>query len=90
MRDSLRAAGLTPLDGESAIVPIIVGETALAIDMSRQLLDRGVYVTGFGYQVVPEGTARIRVQVSAALTEAQIATAVQAIAAVASGAEVAS
>ena len=45
-----------------------------AIEMSRQLLDRGVYVTGFGYPVVPEGTARVRVQVSAALTGAQIDT----------------
>ncbi len=90
MRDSLRAAGLDPLDGESAIVPIIVGETALAIEMSRALLDRGVYVTGFGYPVVPEGTARIRVQVSAALTEAQIATAVAAIAEVAAEAGVTS
>jgi glycine C-acetyltransferase len=80
MRSSLREAGLSPLDGESAIVPIIVGETSLAIEISRKLLDRGVYVTGFGYPVVPEGTARIRVQVSAALTEAQIATAVEAIA----------
>jgi glycine C-acetyltransferase len=90
MRDGLRAAGLDPLDGESAIVPIIVGETAAAIDMSRRLLDRGVYVTGFGYPVVPEGTARIRVQVSAALDEAQIETAVAAIAAVASEAGVTS
>jgi glycine C-acetyltransferase len=84
MRNGLRAAGLEPLDGESAIVPIIVGETAAAIDMSRRLLDRGVYVTGFGYPVVPEGTARIRVQVSAALAEAQIQTAIAAIAEVAS------
>ena len=90
MRDSLRAAGLSPLDGESAIVPIIVGETALAIEISRRLLDRGVYVTGFGYPVVPEGTARIRVQLSAALTEGQIATAVEAIAEVAAEAGVTS
>ncbi len=90
MRDSLRADGLNPLDGDSAIVPIIVGETPLAIEMSRALLDRGVYVTGFGYPVVPEGTARIRVQVSAALTEEQIATAVEAIAEVAAEAGVTS
>jgi glycine C-acetyltransferase len=83
MRRSLREAGLAPLDGESAIIPIIVGETSKAIEISKRLLDRGVYVTGFGYPVVPEGTARIRVQVSAALTEAQIAAAVDAIAAVA-------
>jgi glycine C-acetyltransferase len=76
MRDGLRDAGLNPLDGESAIVPIIVGETADAIEISGRLLERGVYVTGFGYPVVPEGAARIRVQVSAALSAAQIEAAV--------------
>ncbi len=75
--------GLEPLDGESAIVPIIVGETSVAIEASRRLLDRGVYVTGFGYPVVPEGSARIRIQASAALGEAEIDTAVDAVAAVA-------
>ncbi|HKU81443.1 MAG TPA: hypothetical protein VJP76_04660, partial [Candidatus Tumulicola sp.] len=49
-------------------VPIVVGETAFAIAMSDKLLSRGVFVTGFGFPVVPEGTARIRVQISAALT----------------------
>ena len=58
----------TPLDGEAAIIPIIVGETAFAIQISHALLDEGVFVTGFGFPVVPEGTARIRVQMSAALT----------------------
>ncbi len=82
MRGSLEAAGLSPLAGESAILPIIVGETARAIEISRRLLDRGVYVTGFGYPVVPEGTARVRIQVSAALSEAQIERAVDALAAV--------
>ena len=80
MRERLEAAELKPLEGESAILPIIVGETAKAIEISRELLDRGVYVTGFGYPVVPEGTARVRLQVSAALTEAQIETAVAALA----------
>jgi glycine C-acetyltransferase len=58
--------GYRPLDGEGAIVPIIVGETARAIQASAALLDEGVFVTGFGFPVVPEGTARIRVQMSAA------------------------
>jgi len=66
-RSALREAGFAPLDGEAAIIPIIVGETARAIELSEQLLRRGVFVTGFGYPVVPEGTARIRVQMSAAL-----------------------
>ena len=80
MRSRLEAAGLKPLEGESAILPIIVGETSTAIEASRLLLERGVYVTGFGYPVVPEGTARVRIQVSAALTEAQIETAVDTLA----------
>jgi len=68
LREGLKKEGLNPLEGESAIVPIIVGETARAISMARAMLDKGLYVTGFGYPVVPEGTARIRIQVSEALT----------------------
>lgn len=67
-RDGLHKLGFKPLEGESAIVPIIVGETAFAISMSDKLLKKGVFVTGFGFPVVPEGTARIRVQISAKLT----------------------
>ena len=67
-REGLKRIGYKPLESESAIVPIIVGETAFAIAVSDQLLKNGVFVTGFGYPVVPEGTARIRVQISAALT----------------------
>jgi glycine C-acetyltransferase len=66
-RDRLRALGFNPLDGEAAIVPIIVGETAFAIRFSERLLEEGVFVTGFGFPVVPEGTARVRVQMSAAI-----------------------
>jgi glycine C-acetyltransferase len=66
-RAGLKRLGYKPLEGESAIIPIIVGETAFAIKMSDELLKRGVFVTGFGFPVVPEGTARIRVQMSAAL-----------------------
>lgn len=71
-RAALERIGYKPLPGESAIVPIIVGETAFAIAMSDQLLKRGVFVTGFGFPVVPEGTARIRVQISAALTTSEM------------------
>jgi glycine C-acetyltransferase len=67
-RSGLERLGFKPLDGPSAIVPIIVGDTAFAIAMSNRLLEEGVFVTGFGYPVVPEGTARIRVQISSALT----------------------
>ena len=66
-RGQLAEAGFEPLPGEAAIIPIIVGETAFAIELSKKLLDEGVFVTGFGYPVVPEGAARIRVQMSAAL-----------------------
>jgi len=71
-RDGLKAMGYKPLESESAIVPIIVGETAFAIAVSDRLLKAGVFVTGFGYPVVPEGTARIRVQISAALTKEEM------------------
>jgi glycine C-acetyltransferase len=66
-RERLGTIGFKPLDGESAIIPIIVGQTAFALRVSRELLSLGVFVTGFGFPVVPEGTARIRVQMSAAL-----------------------
>ena len=66
-RAGLARLGYKPLEGDSAIIPIIVGETAFAIKMSDQLLKEGIFVTGFGFPVVPEGTARIRVQMSAAL-----------------------
>jgi glycine C-acetyltransferase len=59
-------------------VPIIVGETALAIRMSDMLLDEGVFVTGFGYPVVPQGQARVRCQLSAGHTKADIDEAVTA------------
>ena len=68
-RERLEGAGFRPIPGEAAIVPIVVGETSFAIRFSERLLDEGVFVTGFGYPVVPEGTARVRVQMSAALTD---------------------
>lgn len=72
LREGLKARGFKPLDGESAIVPIIVGDTAFAIKMSQALLAEGIFITGFGYPVVPEGTARLRIQACAALTDKQI------------------
>jgi glycine C-acetyltransferase len=65
-RSSITEAGFKPLAGETPIVPIIVGETATAIKMSDMLLDEGVFVTGFGFPVVPQGQARVRCQLSAA------------------------
>jgi glycine C-acetyltransferase len=77
-RAMLVDAGYRPLEGESAIIPIIVGETADAIALSQRLLEDGVFVTGFGFPVVPEGTARIRVQMSAALEPEHLERAIDA------------
>ncbi len=79
MRDGLVARGFKPLHGESAIVPLIVGETAFAIRMSQELLNEGIFITGFGYPVVPQGEARLRIQMCASLTDAQIDRALHAI-----------
>ncbi|HTG85118.1 MAG TPA: glycine C-acetyltransferase [Gemmatimonadales bacterium] len=78
-REQLLASGFNPLPGETPIIPVILGETARAIDMSRQLLEEGVFVTGFGYPVVPQGQARIRCQISAAHTKADLDQALEAI-----------
>ncbi len=66
-RQGLIDGGFTPIAGSSAIVSIFVGETAAAIAMSDRLLEEGVFVTGIGKPLVPEGRARVRVQMSAAL-----------------------
>jgi len=68
-RNKLNKIGLNPLKGESAIIPLIVGDTKKAIELSNELFKYGIFVTGFGYPVVPEGSARIRFQMSACLTK---------------------
>jgi glycine C-acetyltransferase len=78
-REQLLATGLKPLPGETPIIPVIVGETAKAIEMSSQLLSEGVFVTGFGFPVVPQGQARIRCQISAAHTREDLDQALAAI-----------
>ena len=77
-RERIIEAGFAPLAGETPIIPIIVGETSAAIRMSDLLLEQGVFVTGFGFPVVPQGQARIRCQVSAAHTRADLDEAVAA------------
>jgi glycine C-acetyltransferase len=77
-RNQITEAGFKPLAGETPIVPIIVGETSAAIRMSDMMLDEGVFVTGFGFPVVPQGTARVRCQVSAAHSRDDLDTAVAA------------
>ena len=75
-RNAITEAGFKPLAGDTPVVPIIVGETALAISMSEKMLEHGVFVTGFGYPVVPQGHARIRCQLSAAHTREDLDQAV--------------
>ena len=67
-REQLLSLGFKPIPGETPIVPVILGETAKAIHMSELLLAEGVFVTGFGYPVVPQGHARVRCQLSAGHT----------------------
>ncbi|MDP1891413.1 MAG: glycine C-acetyltransferase [Gemmatimonadaceae bacterium] len=82
-RQAIIEAGFSPLPGDTPIVPIIIGETAHAIRMSELLLDEGIFVTGFGFPVVPHGTARLRCQISAAHSKDDLDRAVRAIAGVA-------
>ena len=82
-RAGLSAAGLAFGPGEHPIIPIMLGDAALAATMADRLLTRGIYVIGFSYPVVPMGKARIRAQMSAALTPSDIDTAVAAFADVA-------
>jgi glycine C-acetyltransferase len=77
-RAAITEAGFSPLAGDTPIVPIIVGETALAIQISELMLAEGVFVTGFGFPVVPQGHARIRCQLSAAHTTRDLDLAVAA------------
>jgi glycine C-acetyltransferase len=67
-RESLSALGLNIVPGEHPIVPVMLGDAALAARMADLLLSKGLYVIGFSYPVVPKGKARIRTQVSAAHT----------------------
>jgi len=77
-REGLLARGFRPLPGETPIIPVILGDTAKAIRMSELLLDEGVFVTGFGYPVVPQGEARVRCQISAAHSRDDLDTALRA------------
>jgi glycine C-acetyltransferase len=77
-RTEMKARGFTIPHGNHPIVPVIVGDTALAIRMSKELLEEGVYVSGFGFPVVPKGQARLRAQISAALSKADLDIAIAA------------
>ena len=81
-RRGMAAAGFELLPGEHPIVPIMLGDAALATRMAEALLARGIYVIGFSYPVVPKGQARIRVQISAAHTTEDLDYAIEQFAAV--------
>jgi glycine C-acetyltransferase len=67
-RDQIVRLGFKIIEGRHPIVPVMLGEAALAQDMSRELLGEGVYIKGLWYPVVPKGEARLRAQISAAHT----------------------
>jgi glycine C-acetyltransferase len=77
-RSAMTAAGFDILPGEHPIVPVMVGDAVLAGRMAATMLEKGVYVVGFSYPVVPQGKARIRTQVSAAHSRADLERAVKA------------
>jgi glycine C-acetyltransferase len=76
-RERMTSVGLQILPGEHPIVPVMLGDAALATRMADLMLQKGVYVIGFSYPVVPQGKARIRVQVSAAHTPDELEFAVE-------------
>jgi glycine C-acetyltransferase len=79
-RRGLTDLGFRLVEGDHPIIPILLGEAALAASMADRLLAEGVYVVGFSYPVVPEGQARIRVQMSAAHTDKELERALTAFA----------
>jgi glycine C-acetyltransferase len=76
-RQRMTELGLQILPGEHPIVPVMVGDAAKAARMAEYLLERGIYVIGFSYPVVPMGKARIRTQVCASHTTAQLGRAAE-------------
>ena len=79
-RDGVEKAGFTVKAGETPIVPVMLGDAKLAQDMAALMLKKGVYVIGFSFPVVPKGQARIRTQMSAAHSKADVEKAIAAFA----------
>ena len=77
-RENMEAAGFTCAGADHAIVPVMLGDAKVASDMANKLLAEGIYVIGFSFPVVPKGQARIRTQISAAHTQAQLDQAISA------------
>jgi len=78
-REQIGRIGLNVIPGEHPIVPVMLGDAALAQQMADKLLEKGVYVIGFSYPVVPKGAARIRIQISAAHTREDLDFAIEKI-----------
>ena len=79
-REKMTANGFDILRGDHPIVPIMLGDAKLAHDFARDMLEKGIYVIGFSYPVVPKGEARIRVQISAAHNKEHLDKAIEAFA----------
>ena len=77
-REGMTSAGFSIRPGVHPIVPVMLGDAKLAVEMARRMLDEGVYVIGFSYPVVPQGKARIRTQLSAAHADEHVDRAVAA------------
>jgi len=77
-REGMTRAGFKINPGDHPIVPIMLGDAKVAVEMADAMLAEGVYVIAFSYPVVPKGKARIRVQISAALTTSELDTAIAA------------
>ena len=81
-RGRMQERGFDLIPGEHPIIPVMLGDAKLATEMADRLLERGIYVIGFSFPVVPKGQARIRTQMSAGLTREQLDDAVEAFTAV--------
>jgi len=77
-REKMSAAGFTLAGKDHAIIPVMLGDAKVASEFARRMLEQGIYVVGFSFPVVPKGQARIRTQISAAHTKAQLDKAIEA------------
>jgi len=78
-REKIKKLGVDTPEGESAIIPVIIGDTAKAIYLADEMMKKGVFAIGFGFPVVPEGTARVRLQISDALSYEELDMAVEVV-----------
>jgi len=79
-REGMQDLGFTLLGADHAIIPVLLGDAVLAAEFAKRMQALGIYVVSFSFPVVPQGQARIRTQMSAALSSQQIDQAMQAFA----------